>query len=194
VISNYTGGLPVEQIVIVDEDDNIIGEAEKEKCHDGDGILHRAILAMVFTPSGELLLTRRSEGKRLWPGYWDGTVASHPVSGEDYEQASKRRLRQEIGLVAEDVRYLFKFRYNARYENFGSENEMCAVTVVRDVDERRIIPDRKEISDVRTVAVKDLLDEVRDGAEAYTPWLKLALEHDKVRQSLLVSRCKKRAV
>jgi isopentenyl-diphosphate delta-isomerase len=172
-----TGRLRVERIVIVDEDDNVIGEEDKEKCHDDDGILHRAILVMVFTLSGELLLTRRSDSKRLWPGYWDGTVASHPVNGEDYEQASRRRLRQEIGLVADDVRYLFKFRYNAQYKNIGSENEMCGVTIVRDIDKRRIMPDRREISAVRAVAVQDLMDEVRAGGKGYTPWLILALQH-----------------
>ncbi len=36
----------MEQIVIVDENDNYIGEEEKEKCHDGSGILHRGFLAM----------------------------------------------------------------------------------------------------------------------------------------------------
>jgi hypothetical protein len=81
------------QIIVVDEDDNVIGEEDKEKCHDGDGILHRAFLAMVFNRAGELLLTRRSMSKKLWPQYWDGTVASHTVRGEDYEQASRRRLK-----------------------------------------------------------------------------------------------------
>lgn len=38
----------MEHIVIIDEKDNCIGEEEKEKCHDGNGILHRGFLAMVF--------------------------------------------------------------------------------------------------------------------------------------------------
>jgi isopentenyl-diphosphate delta-isomerase len=188
-------GLRVEQIIVVDEDDNVIGEEDKEKCHDGDGILHRAFLSFVFNRAGELLLTRRSMGKRLWPGYWDGTVASHTVKGEDYEQASKRRLKQEMGLVADDVRYLFKFRYKVRYENIGSENEICAVTVVDDVDDKRIAPDRNEISDVRAVAMQDLLNEVRACGGDFTPWLILALEYmEKLGQPLSLPFCKRGAV
>jgi isopentenyl-diphosphate delta-isomerase len=181
----------VEQIIVVDENDNVIGEEDKEKCHDGDGILHRAFLSMVFNRAGELVLTRRSLDKRLWPGYWDGTVASHTVKGEDYEQASRRRLKQEIGLVVDDVRYLFKFRYNARYKNIGSENEICAVTVVDDVDDNRMVPDRNEISDVRAVAMQDLLDEVRGDRTDFTPWLILALEHmEKTGAPLSLPFCK----
>jgi isopentenyldiphosphate isomerase len=70
-----------------------------------------------------------------------------------------------------------KFRYNARYKNIGSENEICAVTVVDGADDNRIAPDRNEISDVRVVAMKDLLNEVERGRADYTPWLILALEH-----------------
>jgi len=112
----------VEHIVIVDENDNYVGEEEKGKCHDGKGILHRGFLIMVFNKTGELLLARRSNKKRLWPGFWDGTVASHVIEEEDYIQASKRRLLQEIGVSTDKLKYLFKFRYHIGYKDIGSEN------------------------------------------------------------------------
>jgi isopentenyl-diphosphate delta-isomerase len=174
----FRGGW-MERIVIVDEEDNALGEEDKEKCHDGEGILHRAFLAMVFNRSGQLLLTRRSEGKRLWPGYWDGTVASHTKVGEDYEQASRRRVKQEIGLEAQSVQYLFKFRYKVRYKDAGSENEICAVTVVSGADEKEIESDSNEISEVKAVGLEELREEVRTADDKYTPWLLLALEHMK---------------
>src|SRR5574340_1522629 len=119
-----------ELIVTVDELDNVIGTEDKEKCHDGEGILHRAFLAMVFDASGNLILAKRSEKKRLWPGFWDGTVASHLFSDEDYAGASKRRLLEELGLETNSVKYLFKFRYKVGYKNIGTEHEICAVTAV----------------------------------------------------------------
>jgi isopentenyl-diphosphate delta-isomerase len=166
-----------ENIVIVDENDDIIGEEDKEKCHDGPGILHRGFLAMVFNNAGELLLTRRSDRKRLWPGFWDGTVASHVFRGEDYEQASKRRLLEEIGLTTDDIQYSFKFRYKVGYENVGTEHEICAVTVVRGVDINSIFPDNNEISEVRFIDPKVLIEEVRGKEHTFTPWLILAIEH-----------------
>ncbi len=89
----------MENIVVVDDNDNLIGEEEKEKCHNGNGILHRGFLVMVFNRDGELFLTRRSEEKPLWPGYWDGTVASHVWRGEDYVHASRRRLVPSLMVV-----------------------------------------------------------------------------------------------
>ena len=166
-----------ERIVIVDDDDNAIGEEDKGKCHYGGGILHRAFLAMVFNKSGELLLTRRSSSKKLWPGYWDGTVASHLFKGENYEQASKRRLMEEIGLTANIITYAFKFRYKIEYENIGTEHEICAVTFVRGVNFDNITPNIEEISEIMPIDPRLLREEFRTKKDNYVPWLILAFDH-----------------
>ena len=166
----------MEQIVIVDGDDNFIGEEEKDKCHDGDGILHRGFLVMVTDGDG-VLLAQRSMKKRLWPGFWDGTIASHVGAGEDYLRASKRRLVQELGLLTDDLEYLFKFRYHAKYGDIGAEREICAVTLVEGVDPGTIFPSSDEIMSLRTVAQEELMEDIRKNPGVYTPWLILAMEH-----------------
>ncbi len=185
----------MERIVVVDEDDNVIGEEDKEKCHDGNGILHRAFLSIVVDGAGKVLLTRRSGAKRLWPGYWDGTVASHTLWGEDYEQASRRRLKQEIGLAVDDIRYLFKFRYQVRYKDIGSENEICAVTLASCVTDEMIYPDSREISEIRTAGLDELMSDIRTREDDFTPWFILALQHiEKEGLPPVLTCCKKEAV
>jgi isopentenyl-diphosphate delta-isomerase len=166
-----------ELIVIVDEHDNEIGESEKNKCHDGGGILHRGFLAMAFNNEGELLLARRSGNKRLWPGYWDGSVASHVHKGEDYVQATRRRLKQELGAASDKIEYAFKFRYRAGYLDIGTEYEICGVTMVRGIHAGSVSPAGDEISEMRMVDLKVLIEEIRACAEQYTPWLVRALAH-----------------
>ncbi|HYA89110.1 MAG TPA: NUDIX domain-containing protein [Nitrospirota bacterium] len=166
-----------ERIVTVDENDNVIGEDCKGKCHDGEGILHRGFLAMVLNNAGELLLARRSDKKRLWPGFWDGSVASHVFKGEDYEHASVRRLREELGLVTEQVRYAFKFRYKVGYNGIGTEHEICAVTIVRGIEADNLSYDRNEIAEVRLIDLNVLMTEIKMNRHRYTPWLILAMKH-----------------
>lgn len=178
-----------ERIVIVDDHDEVLGEEDKEKCHDGEGILHRGFLCMVFNRTGELYLARRSDKKRLWPGFWDGTIASHVHQGEDYVQASRRRLYQELGIAVSQVEYGFKFRYKALYRNIGTEHEICAVTIVRGISADDIIPSRSEISAVRMADLKILIEEVRGTGREYTPWLILALEHISERPILERGEC-----
>jgi isopentenyl-diphosphate delta-isomerase len=167
----------VEKIAIVDGDDSLIGEEEKDRCHDADGILHRGFLVMVTGGDGELLLAQRSMKKRLWPGFWDGTVASHVGAGEDYVRASERRLVQELRLSADNIEYLFKFRYHAKYRDIGSEKEICAVTLAGGVDFQAIFPVSDEITAVRTVTQEELIEDIERNPGAYTPWLILAMKH-----------------
>jgi isopentenyl-diphosphate Delta-isomerase len=132
---------------------------------------------MVFDDAGDLLLARRSKRKKLWPGFWDGTVASHVARGEDYEQAARRRLAQEIGLITDDIKHLFKFHYKVRYKDIGIENEICAVMMVNGIDKEKIFPRDGEISGIKTIAPHTLMNDLLRDRNRYTPWLILALEH-----------------
>ena len=157
-----------EYILTVDENDNIIGKEEKVKCHLGNGILHRAITLMVFNDKNELLITKRSQEKMLWPGIWDGSISSHPNEGETYEDAGRRRLPQELGVKSDNIKFLFKIRYQTPYKNVGSENEFDAALVVEGINE--VFPDEKEISEHKYVNLKELGEDIKNNPEKYAPW------------------------
>ena len=112
-----------EYVILVDENDNPIGKEEKVKCHLPNGKLHRAFTALIFNNEGKLLLTKRSEGKMLWPNDWDGTVASHPRESETYASSAERRMPEEIGISCK-MNYVNKFEYHVPYKNVGSENKV----------------------------------------------------------------------
>ena len=60
-----------EYVILVDQNDNPIGKEDKIKCHLPNGRLHRAFTALIFNGDGKLLLTKRGDGKMLWPNDWD---------------------------------------------------------------------------------------------------------------------------
>ncbi len=159
-------------IITVNEKDEPIGLEDKEKCHDGNGILHRAFLIMVFNERGELMLARRSAKKRLWPGFLDGTVASHPREGESYEVAAFRRVKKELGITPKMIRMLFKFRYQIPYIDVGSENEICAVMSCTYEGEPKA--DTVEVSEFLFKNFEDVISDFKK--PEYTPWMKIALE------------------
>lgn len=159
-----------EQLILVDSDDREIGALDKSACHDGSGILHRAFSLFVFNPEGELLIQQRAPGKRLWPSYWSNSCCSHPRAGEAMDEAVHRRLEQELGLTAR-LRFVYKFEYEARYGDLGSEHELCWVYVGRTRDEPVI--NTTEISDWRWVTPAELSRELEAHGERFTPWFKL---------------------
>lgn len=166
--------LSEEYVILVDENDNQIGKEEKVKCHLPDGKLHRAFTALLFDKQGRLIITKRSPDKMLWPGDWDGTVASHPREGETYVSSTERRMPEEVGISCK-FDYLFKFEYHVPYKNIGSENEICGtlIGIIDDSSQLNLVKD--EISEVKAITPEKLIDELRSKPEIYCPWMIIAL-------------------
>ena len=164
-----------EYLILVDENDNPIGLEEKIKCHLPKGKLHRAFTAFLFDKNGRLVLTRRAKEKMLWPGDWDGTVASHPRKSETYVSSGERRMPEELGIQCK-LDYLFKFEYHVPYKDVGSENEICGtlVGIVDDSIQFSVVKD--EIDEIRWISAEDLRYGLKDNPNAYCPWMLIALE------------------
>ena len=163
-----------EYVILVDQDDNPIGKEDKVKCHLPNGKLHRAFTALIFNGDGKLLLTKRSEGKMLWPNDWDGTVASHPRESETYVSSAERRMPEEIGISCK-MNYINKFEYHVPYKDIGSENEICGTLIgtVDNFDNSCMIKD--EISEVKWINPDELKNELEQRKDTYCPWMVIAL-------------------
>ena len=170
----YSGENMEEYVILVDQDDNPIGKEDKVKCHLPNGKLHRAFTALIFNGDGKLLLTKRSEGKMLWPNDWDGTVASHPRESETYVSSAERRMPEEIGISCK-MNYVNKFEYHVPYKDIGSENEICGTLIgtVDSFDNSRMIKD--EISEVKWINPDELKNELEQNKDVYCPWMVIAL-------------------
>ena len=159
-----------EELILVDTQDNETGHRSKAECHDGDGILHRAFSLFLFNGHRELLLQRRSESKRLWPGYWSNSCCSHPRRGESIHTATQRRLSDELNVTA-TLEYVYKFRYQASFGDAGAENELCHVFLGTTGGVMR--PNVSEIAEVRFVTARELSAELEADADAFTPWFSM---------------------
>jgi isopentenyl-diphosphate delta-isomerase len=164
-----------DSLILVDEADHGVGHLSKLLCHEGRGILHRAFSLLIFNGSGELLLQQRSASKRLWPLYWSNSCCSHPRSAETMEAAIQRRLYEELGLRC-PLRFLFKFQYQAQFDQTGAENELCSVFIGRSSAPVKINDD--EILAWRWVSPEALTWEIAAGPGNFTPWL--ILEWDRI--------------
>lgn len=159
-----------ESLILVDLDDKEKGVLSKAECHDGEGVLHRAFSVFLFNRDGELLLQQRAAGKRLWPMFWSNTCCSHPRQGESIEVAAVRRLEDELHASAE-LEFVYKFSYRAKFQDLGSEHELCHVFLGRlDGDVR---PNETEIEALRFVLAGQLEEEFQTRPEQFTPWFRM---------------------
>ena len=162
-----------ERLILVDAQDRETGFESKGAVHDGEGMLHRAFSLFIFNSRGELLIQKRSAEKRLWPMYWSNSCCSHPREGEQMEDATVRRLREEMGLKCE-LQFLFRFRYHAQFGELGAEHEFCWVYIGRSDDEVHV--NRTEVDTWRWIGIEDLEQEMADDPHGFTPWFRMEWE------------------
>jgi len=157
-------------LILVDSDDNEIGTLGKTESHQGDGTLHRAFSVFLFDEQGRVLIQQRSAHKPLWPLIWANSCCSHPRAGEDTSDAAQRRIKEELG-VSTELDYLYKFEYQARWDNTKSEHELCWVFAGHFSGE--LIIDANEVADSRLVTPDELTQLIAGDPDSYSPWLKL---------------------
>jgi isopentenyl-diphosphate Delta-isomerase len=161
-----------ELIVLVDDAGRPIGTAPKLASHHRDTPLHLAFSCYVFDTAGRFLLTRRALTKKTWPGIWTNSCCGHPGPGEMVEDAVRRRLGDELGLVPiELVPLLPDFRYWAELDGVV-ENEICPVYGAR-VDADPVL-NEDEVAEFRWVDWDAVLAGGID--DELSPWCRLQLD------------------
>jgi len=174
-------------ITVVNQKDHILSYKPKEEVHAGNGILHRAVTIFVVNKKGEILITKRSKNKKLWPLYSEASCSTHVTRSDiilakksakdicksSYILTAQRRLKEELGIKCMP-RFLFKFQYKAKYKNIGSEKEICTL-LIADYN-GKVKPNSQEIVEAKFLSLKHLRERIRKNPDRYTPWLKIALE------------------
>jgi 16S rRNA (adenine1518-N6/adenine1519-N6)-dimethyltransferase len=84
-----------EQFPVVDKNDRILGCARRSKVH-GNNLRHRAVHILIFNEAGGVYLQQRSRWKDRHPLKWDSSAAGHVSAEENYDEAARRELSEEL--------------------------------------------------------------------------------------------------
>jgi len=110
---------------LVDEDDNIVGEATREEIH-SKGLLHREIHVWLYNRNGKVLFQKRAKDKDTFPGLLDASVGGHVEQGESYEETAVKEAGEETGLEIkpEDLKLITTIRNEAHDRVTGRINNV----------------------------------------------------------------------
>lgn len=161
-----------EQVVLVTENDEILGLMEKQQAHI-NGLLHRAFSVFLFNEKGEMLLQKRAATKYHSPAKWTNAVCSHPRDGESYLEAAHRRLKEELGIETE-LEQKFSFIYKAEVGQDLWEHELDHVFTGK--YEGGYALNTAEVSEIRFISVENLNEELTQNPENFTEWFKIILK------------------
>jgi len=162
----------MEHVILVDEHDNETGTMEKMEAHE-KGLLHRAFSIVIFNSKGEMLLQQRANKKYHSGGLWTNACCSHPRPGESIEEAGKRKLFQELGIVC-DLNYSHKFVYKVELDNQLTEYEWDYVLVGYYDGEPSLNP--AEAQSWKYQSLESLRKDAEQNPDFYTCWFKLMLK------------------
>jgi len=163
-----------ELVVLVDPSDTAIGVAPKLAAH-RDGLLHRAVSALVFDDSGRVLLQRRAAGKYHSALLWSNTCCGHPRPNESPCDAVRRRLREEMGIASCRLQPAGRFMYREDLPGPLVEFEVDHVFVGRWSGTPR--PDPREVASWRWRTLDELARDVATLPHGHTVWLPKLLAH-----------------
>lgn len=163
----------MEQILIlVANNDRILGYARRSVCHAGKGRRHRAFVIALYNSRGEILLQRRKHA--LFSNLWDLAGASHPLRlrgrNESYGEAAARCVRDEFGVKGIAFRKIGAFNYFAPHGK-KCENEHCALIVGK--YDGKVKANPKVAYGFRWASLQETLTEIRRRPESFVIWARL---------------------
>ena len=161
-----------EHVILVDENDEIIGVMEKLEAHK-KGRLHRAFSVFVFNKNQELILQKRALTKYHSGGLWTNTSCSHQRFGESTLDAGHRRLQEEMGFDCE-LSVSFSFIYKTDFLNGLCEHELDYVLIGHYDGEIDFNPE--EVCDYKYMTLNDIHNDLALNPEQYTYWFKIAFD------------------
>lgn len=158
-----------DELILVDEHDNTLGYDEKLRVHQL-GLLHRAFSVFLFNDAGELLIQQRALSKYHSGGLWANSCCSHPRRGESLEQATQRRLQEELGITC-PLRPAGHIIYRANVPPSLTEHEYDHLFTGHYNGPFSLNP--QEVAAVRWISLTDLKKEMHDHPQQFAEWFKV---------------------
>jgi len=150
----------IEHFPRVNENGEVIGKVTRTECHSGSFILHPVVHLHVFNTKGELYLQKRALNKDIQPGKWDTSVGGHVDYGEETEHALKREVREELGIIDFEPKFIKRYKFVSLQEAELVHSYYC-------IYDGLITPDPIEISEGKFWNTKDI--DAQLGKNVFTP-------------------------
>ncbi|PKP51845.1 MAG: isopentenyl-diphosphate delta-isomerase [Bacteroidetes bacterium HGW-Bacteroidetes-1] len=161
-----------EFVVLVDRNDLELGLMKKMDAHI-NAMLHRAFSIFIFNSKGEMLLQQRALNKYHSPGLWTNTCCSHPRSGESLQQATSRRLLEEMGMHCE-MNKAFDFIYKADVGQGLTEHEFDHVFI--GYSDMSPVINKEEVENWKYVNIDAIKADMSKNPDIYTVWFRIAFD------------------
>jgi len=148
------------KIIIVNENDEIIGSKERGTLNQSD--IYRVSALWIQNSNGEILLAQRSFNKKNNPGQWGPAVAGTIDEGESYESNIIKEAEEEIGLKNQEFQKSFHHFHDGEHKHF---TQWFFALVDKKIEEFTI--QEEEVEKIKWFTREELLDELETNPEKF---------------------------
>ena len=148
------------QIIIVNENDDVIGQREFGTLVSKD--IYRVSALWITNSKKEILLARRAFTKKQDPGKWGPAVAGTLEEGETYEENIIKESEEELGIKGINPEKGHKTRFPGRYNYFC---QWFLLKIDKEVSEFEI--QKEEVEEVKWFSEKELSQRIESNPEEF---------------------------
>ncbi len=149
---------------VVDDQDRVLRQMERAEVH-RQRLFHRAVHVLVFDSRSQVYLQRRSQLKDTYPGRWTTSCSGHVDAGENYDEAVRRELGEELGLHLPPK--VTPARFTKHPPNRATGYEFIWIYSL--VTDAPLTPDAAEVAEGRWVTPPELDDMMAREPKTFTP-------------------------
>ncbi|MBE5738766.1 MAG: NUDIX domain-containing protein [Clostridiales bacterium] len=120
-----------------------------EKCPKGENRL--VVHILVFNSKNEMLIQRRVDDKKVYPGLWDFSCGGNSMSGETSKETAHRELLEELGID-------YDFSQHRPHLTINFENGFDDYYFIeKDIDIDKIVIQEEEVAEVKWATKDDIV-------------------------------------
>ncbi|MFA6254715.1 MAG: NUDIX domain-containing protein [Patescibacteria group bacterium] len=157
------------KIIIVDENDNVIGYKDRDAVKQED--IYRVSALWVANSQGEIMLARRALTKSHDPGKWGPAVAGTVEEGEDYRTNIIKEAEEELGLKNIALQEGSKERVSGKYNYFVKR-----YLVKIDKPETEFVINKDEVEEIKWFKREELKQEIQTNPDNFLKTTKKWIE------------------
>ncbi len=150
---------PEEIVDVVNENDEVIGQATKREVNSNKSLLHREIGILLYDENNRVLTQQRSKKKKAYPLYWIISVAGHVPAGMPPLESAYKEMEEELGIrvpliFIEKTREYFETETNFVYFYIGQVSSNTKITLDLNEAEQYQFVNAKDIKRMQSAGEK----------------------------------------
>jgi len=154
------------KIIVVDEDDNVLGSKERELV-DKENLRYRVSALWIKNSKNEILLARRAFTKTHDPGKWGPAAAGTVEEGETYESNIIKEAEEELGLKEIKIKKAQKTKRDGKHRYFVQR-----FTSVVDIPISKFKFQKEEVAEVKWFSKEDIELQLKTHPEQFLDSIK----------------------